>query len=114
MRLTKVVIGCKINKYDIVKAKVYKKLERHVLMKRTTLTKLTLVLTALTVTSALSGALALQSSSADEAVTYELSTIFSATDATLGADAIEQGIVDNANDKGIDFITIDDDKVYNF
>ena len=54
-------------------------------MKRKTLTKLTLALTALTVTSALSGALALQSSSADEAVTYELSTIFSATDATLGA-----------------------------
>ncbi len=54
-------------------------------MKRKTLTKLTLALTALTVTSALSGALALQSSSADEAVTYELSTIFSTTDATLGA-----------------------------
>ena len=30
----------------------------------------------------------------------------------IDSDAIEQGIVDNANDKGIDFITIDDDKVY--
>ena len=30
----------------------------------------------------------------------------------IDADSIEQGIVDNANDKGIDFIAIDDNKVY--
>lgn len=42
---------------------------------------------------------------------FYLNEIFQKT-YNIDADAIEQGIVDNANDKGIDFITIDDDKVY--
>lgn len=42
---------------------------------------------------------------------FYLNEIFQKT-YRIDADAIEQGIVDNANDKGIDFITIDDDKVY--
>lgn len=42
---------------------------------------------------------------------FYLNEIFQKT-YNIDADAIEQGIVDNANDKGIDFITIDEDKVY--
>ena len=54
-------------------------------MKRKKLTTITLALAALTVSTALSGELMLKNTSADEVATYELSTIFSATDATLGA-----------------------------
>ncbi len=42
---------------------------------------------------------------------FYLNEIFQKT-YNIDADALEQGIVDNANDKGIDFITIDEDKVY--
>lgn len=42
---------------------------------------------------------------------FYLNEIFQKT-YSIDEDSIEQGIVDNANDKGIDFITIDDDKVY--
>jgi len=54
-------------------------------MKSKILNKLTLALATLTVSTAFGGALALRNTSADEAVTYELSAVFSATDATLGA-----------------------------
>ncbi|CDC21278.1 aIPR protein [Clostridium sp. CAG:306] len=42
---------------------------------------------------------------------FYLNEIFQKT-YNIDKDLIEQGIVDNANDKGIDFIAIDDDKVY--
>ena len=89
MRLTNAKFKCKINKYDIIKAKVYKKIARHVLMNKKKLTAITLSLAAAAVSATLGGALLGKGvTSADDVTSYALTKIFStANAATIGADA---------------------------
>ncbi len=89
MRLTNAKIQCKINKYDIIKAKVYKKIARHVLMNKKKLTAITLSLAAAAVSATLGGALLGKGvTSADDVTSYALTKVFStANAATIGADA---------------------------
>ena len=89
MRLTNANFQCKINKYDIIKAKVYKKIARHVLMNKKKLTAITLSLAAAAVSATLGGALFGKGvTSADDVTSYALTKVFStANAATIGADA---------------------------
>ncbi len=90
MRLTKIVIGCKINKYDIVNSDSLQKTERHFFMKRKKITAITLMLAAVAVTATVGGAkLGNNTRAAAAAETYALSDVFyvSGSD-VLGAETV--------------------------
>ena len=84
MRLTKIAIGCKIDKYDIVKRQSYHNFTRQFFMKKSKKNLLTLMLAGAVCGSAIWGAAMLNdpvTTSAAE-VTYSITDVFASNNAT--------------------------------